>query len=229
MIKPDLFLLHYAGGNIYSFNFIKPYLKRYYNLIPLELPGRGKRIREKLLFDEDLAVEDILNQMLNHLSDNPFLVWGHSMGAKLGFLVINELEKRKLAPLGFLATGNPGPNIKSGTQRYDLPKQEFISELKTLGGIGDEVIENEDLFNFFEPIIRADFEIVEKESSLSNNVKISTPIFACMGDEEEHCDKIENWQQYTTNRITSRLLKGNHFFIYDHVEEIVKLIRRCSK
>lgn len=228
MLKPDLFLLHYAGGNVYSYNFITPYLKERFNIIPIELPGRGKRIREKLLFDKDLAVNDVLNQILNNLNSKPFLIYGHSMGASLGLSVINELEKRGLFPLCFVATGNPGPNIKNDRQRFDLPKEEFISELKILGGIENEVIENEQLFSFFEPVLRADFEIVEKKSGLSNDLKISTPIYACMGDKEKYCNQIQNWEQYTSNSFKSRIFKGNHFFIYDHAEEIAKIIGECS-
>ena len=94
MSKPDLFLLHYAGGNVYSFNFIKPYLNGQFNFIPIELPGRGKRMREDLLFNKDLAVKDVLNQILENLNSNPFLIYGHSMGASIGFSVINELEEK---------------------------------------------------------------------------------------------------------------------------------------
>lgn len=229
MLKPDLFLLHYAGGNVYSYNFITPYLKERFNIIPIELPGRGRRIREKLLFDKDLAVNDMLNQILNNLNSKPFLIYGHSMGASLGLYVINELEKRKLFPSYFVATGYPGPNMKNDRQRFDLPKEEFVSELKILGGIENEIIDNEQLFSFFEPILRADFEIVEKENSLSNDVKISTPIYACMGDKEKDCNQIRNWKLYTSNSFESRLFKGNHFFIYDHAEEIAKIIRQCSE
>ncbi|UNY98301.1 alpha/beta fold hydrolase [Zhouia spongiae] len=225
MLKPDLILLHYAGGNVYSFNFIMPYLEKKFNIIPIELPGRGKRIKEKLLFDKNLAVRDVLNQILDNIGSNQFIIYGHSMGASLGFSVISELEKRKFYPLCFVASGNPGPNIKNDIQRYDLPKEKFISELKLLGGIENEIIENKQLFDFFEPILRADFEIVEKESDLNGEIKISTPIYALMGDKEKFCCSIQNWKNYTTSNFKYKLLSGNHFFIYDHPKEIAEFIK----
>jgi len=227
--KPNLFLLHYAGGNFYSYNFIKPYLNGQFNFIPIELPGRGKRMREKLLFDKDLAVADVLSQILKNMNSNPFLIFGHSMGAYLGFQVVEELEKRNLSPLCFIASGNPGPNIKNDKQRYDLPKDEFISELKILGGTENEILKDDELFEFFEPVIRADFEVVEKEIGNVIDSKISTPIFACMGDKEKFCDQIQNWRQHTTGSFRSKLFEGNHFFIHNHAQEIAKLIRQCAE
>jgi len=227
--KPDLFLLHYAGGNYYSYNFLKPHLRDQFNFIPIELPGRGKRRSEELLFDKDSAVKDVLNQILKNMNSNPFLIYGHSMGALIGFSVVEELEKRNLFPLHFVTSGNPGPNIYSGKQRFALPKEEFISELKILGGMEPEIIENDELFSFFEPVIRADFEIVEKQNNQENNQKISTPIYACMGADEEFCSHIENWRQYTSGGFKSRLFKGDHFFILNHEQEIAEIIKECSE
>ena len=110
-----------------------------------------------------------------------------------------------------------------------MPKEEFISELKILGGAENEFLEDDELFSFFEPMIRADFEIVEKESDLDIGTKISTPIYACMGDEEKFCDQIQNWRKYTSSGFRSRLFKGNHFFIYNHAQEIAKIIKQCSE
>jgi surfactin synthase thioesterase subunit len=58
--KAQLFLLHFAGGNIYSFNTITPGLKNL-EVIPLELPGRGRRMQKGLLKDFDLAANDFFH------------------------------------------------------------------------------------------------------------------------------------------------------------------------
>ncbi len=52
MKKTQLFLLHFAGGNYYSFRFMFPQLNEF-EIIPVELPGRGKRMKENLLKDFD--------------------------------------------------------------------------------------------------------------------------------------------------------------------------------
>jgi external thioesterase TEII len=227
MQQIDLFLLHFAGGNIYSYNFLRPHLTGMFNFIPIELPGRGKRLHEELVRDKDKAVQDLLGQIQNRVHSNPFILYGHSMGAYLGYFIVKALEEQNRQPLCFVVTGNSGPSIKKHKQRYDLPKEKFIKELKILGGTDDEVFNNHDLFNFFEPVLRADFEIVERDSLTPIHHKISTPIYACMGTEEEYNDQVENWRNYTTNYFESELLDGNHFFIYKHPYKISKVIRQC--
>ena len=225
MKKPDLFLLHFAGGNVYSFNFLKPYLEDKFNFVPIELPGRGNRIDEKLLFGKEKAIDDIVEQILKKIKAERFIIYGHSMGANLGFLVINQLEKLGKKPLGFIATGNPGPNIITIKKRYLLPKKAFIKELQNLGGINDKVIESEELFDFLEPMLRADFELIEKNDNEVKKIKINCPIYACMGEDERYSDQIENWKFYTNNHFSSKLFPGGHFFINDYPMEITRIIK----
>src|ERR1043166_8245649 len=86
MKKPQLFLLHFAGGNCYSFQFMMPLL-RDFEVVSLELPGRGKRINEPLVTNFDLAANDILRQLRQKLASSSFLIYGHSMGAYLALRV----------------------------------------------------------------------------------------------------------------------------------------------
>lgn len=227
MQQVDIFLLHFAGGNIYSYNFLKPHLPGMFNFIPVELPGRGNRLQEALIRDKDKAVQDLLSQILIRINSNPFILYGHSMGAYLGYFIVKALEELNKQPLCFIATGNPGPNIKKHKEKYDLPKEEFITELKSLGGTKNEVFESDELFNFFEPVLRADFEIVERGSHPPMDQKISTPIYAYMGTDEEHIDQLTNWRNYTTSYFESELFDGDHFFIYKHPYKISKVFRQC--
>src|SRR5687768_7922731 len=98
MQKTRLFLLHFGGGNRYSFQFLKPHLVDHFEFLPLELPGRGRRMNEPLLVDDALAVKDYVNQ-INGLRDNAaFVIYGHSMGASLGLRVTKELENLGIPP-----------------------------------------------------------------------------------------------------------------------------------
>src|SRR5262249_8544650 len=110
MKRPQLFLLHFAGGNCYSFQFIMPLLQRF-EIIPLELPGRGRRMKESLLKDFDLAAQDIYHQLTGKLTSASFIIYGHSMGAYLALRVANMLEKAGKFPAFVIVSGNAGPGI----------------------------------------------------------------------------------------------------------------------
>ncbi|HET8963096.1 MAG TPA: alpha/beta fold hydrolase [Chitinophagales bacterium] len=227
MQKPQLFLLHFAGGNCHSFNFMIPLLKEFH-VVSLELPGRGKRINEALLIDFDLAAKDIYEQIVNKLTSSNFLIYGHSMGAYLALKATHMLEKQNIFPSYVIVSGNPGPGIKNTKERYLLPDEEFIQELKNLGGIPKEVFENTELLDFCVPILRADFQIAET-NVLSIESIVNTPIYAMMGNQENEAGRISNWGRFTSSQFNFEILEGDHFFIHKNSLKIAHIIKNCYK
>ena len=216
-------MLHFAGGNCYSFQFLAPFLKDF-DVIPLELPGRGRRIREDLLNNFAMAADDIFRQMCSKLDSRDFLIYGHSMGAYLALHVSQMLEKAGKTPVCLIVSGNAGPGIQGDKKRYLLDKQSFIDELKHLGGISTELLEYEEFFNVFEPVLRADFEIAERDE-LDDEVPVNAPLYALMGSLEERKDKISNWGKFTRSDFKYDILEGDHFFIHHHPRKIAQIIR----
>ncbi len=224
MKKAQLFLLHYAGGNGYSFQFMRSHLKDF-EVIPLELPGRGKRMRETLLVDFDAAALDLYQQLVMKLTGNDFLIYGHSMGAYLALRITNMLEKANYFPQSIIVSGNPGPGVCENKKRYLLQKDEFLKELGALGGVSPELLSNDELLEIITPILRADFQIAE-ENGLDNEPAIQAPVFAIMGDQEEYIDQISNWKKFTRSEFDFTIMTGGHFFIFDHGSDVARMIWR---
>ncbi len=230
----QFFFLHFAGGNCYSFDFL---IKEFhsstdkFDFFPLELPGRGNRFDEPLLEDKGEAIDDYLNQIKSKRNGQPYIIYGHSMGATLGLSLVKKMEEIKDAPILFVATGNPGPGVKSNKaleghkrKRHLLNDEEFKEELRTLGGVPEVILTNNETFSFFSKILRSDFKLLEEEEDYQNDVVINTPIIALMGDEENASDQITNWRKFTTSHAKYQVLRGNHFFIYTNARLIVSMI-----
>jgi external thioesterase TEII len=219
------FFLHFAGGNSYSFNFLKPFVPKNFDFHVIELPGRGKRSNEKLLSVESEAIDDLLNQINSLRNDKPYIIFGHSMGAHLGLRVTKKMEELGDYPKQLIVAGNAGPGTGDEDKYRSTMNDEVLKEeLLSLGGVPNEILENEELFSFFSKIMRSDFKILEEGEPLDADFKVSTPIVAVMGDKEETADDIENWRNFTSSTFKSYLLSGNHFFIHDHPAELVKII-----
>ena len=223
MAKPQLFLLHFAGGNCYSYKEMSVLLEDF-EVISLELPGRGRRMDEALIKDFELAAADLYQQLISRLNSGRFAIYGHSMGAILALKVTELLEKAGKIPVCLFVSGNPGPGIKENRRRYKLSSDAFIEELKLLGGLPDLFLSNKELMDFFEPILRADFEIAE-ENGLKEGISVSCPLFAMMGIDEEHAEDISNWSSFTGSVFNCEVLEGGHFFILDHCQRIADIIK----
>jgi external thioesterase TEII len=227
MNKPQLFLLHFAGGNRYSFQFMMPYLKAF-NVIPLELPGRGKRMNEALIKDYRNAVKDYFLQITNLRNSADYVIYGHSMGATLGLLVTKLLEEEGRPPRSLIVSGTAGPGCELDVlNRYKMNRADLIEELKKLGGSDDEFYRHEELLDFYEPIIRADFEVLEKEK-IDLEGLLSVPIHAVMGSKEKEVERIANWKRFTRGASKLAVLEGGHFFIQEKPGQMAEIIHSAT-
>jgi external thioesterase TEII len=225
MNKPKLFFLHFAGGNCYSYQFMLPHLDEF-DVIFLELPGRGKRMMEDLVKDYSTAVADYYDQIVKRINGVGFVIYGHSMGATLGWGVTKKLEENNIFPVSLIVSGNAGPGVgEQRSHRHTLPENLFVEELRKLGGAPEDLYENKELFEFFEPILRADFEVLEKEEIVFEGT-LKTPVYALMGKQEENARHIENWKNYVASSFSSQLMEGDHFFIHKHPQSIASIIKK---
>jgi surfactin synthase thioesterase subunit len=148
------------------------------------------------------------------------------MGAILAYLVAKKIREQGLhEPLHLFLSGCNAPSAtRDEPMRYLMPKEKFIQKIKEYGGSPDEILNSEELMNFFEPILRKDFEAVETyqyKASLPLNVPIT--IFIGKEDQTKE-DKVEKWQEETTATMNVFQFSGRHFFIFDHAKEIIHKI-----
>lgn len=224
--RKQLFVLHFAGGNRYSLRFIEPYLKDYFELFFLELPGRGKRIDENLVHNIDEAIHDYYTQIRALRNNEAYCIYGHSLGGLLSFWVALEMEKVADPALNIIASGSTPPSFKTLKKRHLMNDDLLKKELMQIGGMEKEVLENKELFNFFSPIIRADFQMIDEYEYLEKDIKISSDIYVVMGDQEESVTAIKDWGYFTSKQIECTILPGGHFFIYDQIQELSKIIKK---
>ena len=98
----------FAGGNKYSFN---NYFPINYNTTRLEYPGRGLRNKEDLIENIYELINDLLPQFQKEIDVcDDYIIYGHSMGALVGYLICTELEKLGLKlPVKLVVSGAKPP------------------------------------------------------------------------------------------------------------------------
>lgn len=225
----NVFCLPFAGGNKYSYREYKERAPSSINFINLEYPGRGARIRESLLSGTDEIVNDLYKIILPKISEGDYAIYGHSLGGLLSYLLTKKLiENGHKPPVHLFISGTTGPSSTSRIEkkRHLLPKPEFIQELKDLKGMPDEILESDELLDYYEPILRSDFRASENyvhESSPPLNI----PITVITGIEEDMEESdIKLWQNETNHVVDYHRFPGYHFFIFQYVNEIIQIITR---
>jgi surfactin synthase thioesterase subunit len=221
----NLFCLPFAGGNQYSFRELRSVLPASVNLIPLDYPGRGARMRESMVDSIEGMMTDAFDFMKPRL-DKPYAVYGHSMGAAIAFELLHRINKDGLPmPLHLFVSGRPAPSSPRKREKIShLPSPMFRSKIKELGGSPDEVLNNEALMELFEPILRNDFHAHENYE-YRHTEKLSIPLTAMYGDGEDFPDEdVEAWSTETSARSRIIRFEGDHFFIFRYWKDIAGII-----
>ncbi|MFA4979467.1 Surfactin synthase thioesterase subunit [compost metagenome] len=209
----NLLCLPFAGGSKYSYLPIKPYIEGNVNMITLDLPGRGSRIDENLLDNIDDMVADIFHQFSPYYQGR-YAVFGHSMGALLAYLLVRRIISQGLpAPYCLIVAGREAPILNRQIDTtYLLPKEEFLTRIKALQGIPEEVYQDDVLMDFFEPILRADFCAVETYLHAQYE-PLNIPIHVVKGTNENFSvEDALGWRNETCGAFTFEQIEGGHFF-----------------
>jgi surfactin synthase thioesterase subunit len=184
---------------------------------------------EPLISEMDALVEDLYRQVKDIANRERYAIYGHSLGGLAAYLLtLKLLENDHRKPEHVFITGTTAPSSTSRTEkkRSLLPKQEFIQEVKELGGMPDEILESEDMLNFLEPILRNDFGASERYLYEEGAV-LDIPITVITGSEEDmEKEDILLWQQESCLPVDFRQLPGGHFFIMEHANKLVEIISK---
>ena len=222
-----LFCLPYAGGSTATYYPWADELSSQIEVCPIQLPGRGHRLREQP-FAELPSLVSVLADVLYPYIDRPFAIFGHSMGSFIAFELAQRLRSQYASqPVALFVSGRRPVHLP---ERYkhirELPEQEFLQALHRRYGMLEHVLKNKDLTDVFSPILRADFSICETYQ-YSTDEPFSCPIFAYGGisDRDVQAQELADWRRYTKNIFKMHMVPGGHFFIETHQSSFFNAFR----
>lgn len=211
----------YAGASPYLFKDWPEMLAPDFEVVTIELPGHGIRIKEKP-FDVAFDVANRLASELEKLSDKPLIFMGHSGGAILAFETSRILFKKGISIYHLFALASRAPHQKLiDPPRYNLPKEQFLSRVNEFGGLSDELLNNEDVLEMMIPAMRADEKLAENYLYIDELNIFSFPITAYGGKEDIiKQSELEKWKELCTVNFECELFEGGHFFLQEQ-EDVV--------
>ena len=228
--KPRLIVLPFAGGNSYSYKDLFPKWETNYDIICPEIPGRGLLAGEPLLGDLHEITDFIYSQWITPQNlTKKYVLYGHSMGALLAYLLLQKINQNQLPlPAHVIVSGRTGPSIPKEEILHSLPSSDFWEKLQKLGGIPELILSEKELREYFEPILRSDFKAVETYS-YTPVPPIDANITVMYGSEENmKSESLLTWEKESTRPVNFIEMPGNHFFIYENIDEITSCFSEIS-
>lgn len=210
-----LLCFSYAGAGANVFAPWKDLLGTDIDLIACQLPGRESRFRDPP-FQRMSDALDELEPALAPLIDQPYAMFGHSMGALLAFELTRRIEAAGLRrPERLIVSGRRAPDLPSEPIHFaDQCDEEFVGELRRMGGTPQELLDNPDILAALLPMIRADFRVCESYT-YAPGAKLATPItaYGAHGDCDVGLEGVKGWSRFSIRPFTHRMFGGSHFFL----------------
>ena len=217
-VRIPLYCLPYAGSSASVYVRWKRRLPSWIEVIPVELPGRGRRMAEPL----EVTLPALLDRIVGDVRPEPgqpFAVFGHSLGAIIAFELAVRLEEQGRTPSLVFASGTGSPAARD-RERFAALKtdSELRAELERLDGTPAHVLADPELMELTLPVLRADFQLAASYAGTPGRT-LKAPLVALGGssDPTTSSEAIAGWRDQTRGDFAMHMLPGSHFFI--HAEE----------
>ena len=199
-------------------------------VLAVQLPGRGARLKEPPYRHMTPLIADLVEAVRPKL-DVPFAIFGHSLGAFVGFELTRALRQAgDPAPVGLFVSARSAPQLPPLPPRtepiHQLPPAQFFSALEKRYGLADRTLQDPDMAAMMYPALRADMEIIET-AEYAHEEPLTSRIMACGGlqDLTINRESLEAWRAQTSQGFSSHMLNGNHFYLMSDPFPLVKLVR----
>jgi medium-chain acyl-[acyl-carrier-protein] hydrolase len=223
-----LFCFPYAGGTASVYREWPTLLPPTVQVVPVELPGRSRRICETAFVSLPALIET-LGEVLPPYLDVPFAFFGHSMGASIAFEMARFLRRKyRKSPELLVVSGRHAPQIPNEKPAiYNLPTAELVRELTRLQGTPREVIQSRELMELMIPLLRADFQLTQTYEYLPEAPLESALVaFGGTADPEVTTDGLLPWASQTRRRFALHMFPGDHFFLRTSQPLLLEVLAR---
>ena len=210
-----LFCFPHAGGGAAIYRLWPDNFPSDINVCRVQLPGRERRLAEAP-FTRLSDLVDALAPVLRPYMDIPFAVFGHSMGAVIGFALAHELRTLYgVNPAHLFVASHRAPQLPQPDPIHQLQDDRLLAALRQrYDGIPAVAQQNEELMELILPVLRADLELCE--TYVYKDVEpLDCPISALGGqqDDEVSCEDLSAWHTHTKAEFSKKVFPGGHLFL----------------
>ena len=190
--------------------------------IAVQYPGRGGT-HDLASFTSIPDLADQVCQMISPLdqSDGRVAFFGYSMGGLVAFEVARRFDAASNPVAALFVSACAAPGL-IGFEYIPDSDRGLLNAVSEMTGVNPEFLADEEFAAKILPTLRGLKAITNYECP--PDATVSCPIYAFLGDDDEIAtyEKVAPWSQRTTSEFTARVFPGHHFFLNDHLDELVR-------
>jgi surfactin synthase thioesterase subunit len=228
--RTTLLCVPFAGAGASFFHPWRELSAGRWQVMPIELPGRERRLLEEPYNNVVEAAKNEIDGIAEALGKGARVVlFGHSMGAVLGYELVHLLSARGVHVERLVVSGSPGPWTQRTTRATGLPEEEFLARIEEFAGSRHEALDDPEMRELILPALRADCEMHENYVP-STDEPVSVPICSLRGEFDSLVseEEAQEWRNATTGEFTFVEFPGDHMYLVDGAPGVLDLIEAQS-
>jgi surfactin synthase thioesterase subunit len=223
--RGTLVCLPHAGGSASFFFPVSNALRTAYDVLAVQYPGRQDRRAEPCLATVEELADHLAPLLLPLAEREPMTLFGHSMGATLGFEVALRLEAAGATPSALFASGRRAPSRPRDERVHERDDAGLLAEVRALSGTNTDLLGDDEVVRMILPALRADYRAAETYR-YRPGPPLSCPITALVGDDDPKVtvDEAMSWCDHTTAEFAHRVFPGGHFYLIPCATEVIGVL-----
>ncbi|MBQ0891361.1 thioesterase [Streptomyces sp. RM72] len=215
-----LFCLHHAGGAASWFRDWQARLGPEVQVLPVQLPGRERRVQEPRVRDMDVLVRELDRELDPYLSqpEVPYALYGHSMGALVAYrLARHRAAEGRSMPVVLLAGAHPAPQRPQRLREVpEVSEGELVEWLVGIGGLSRQLLHHSEWLRWALSLVRDDLALcASHDPGDVDRLPLPLHVFTGHDDPLVTAGDAEAWAELTSVSCDVHRLPGGHFFPRD--------------
>ncbi len=157
-----LYVVPHAGAGAASVHALLGALSGPFDAHAVRLPGRESRVRDPFLLDLDLLTAELAREVVRHAGGDSPVLYGHCGGATIAWETARRLQAEHGLDVGLAVSSHPAPGITPREPSWTLPREAFLAQVRADGYLPDGLVAHDEIMAIYEPILRADYQLIEK-------------------------------------------------------------------
>ncbi|MFJ8112764.1 thioesterase II family protein [Streptomyces sp. NPDC096132] len=231
-VRTTLVCLPFAGAGA---SFFRPWQRvagERLTILPLQLPGRERRIDEDPYTDVRTATEGLYGELRAALAADPasphrIALFGHSLGAVLAYELAHRLAAAPDGPelVRLFVSGSPQPAEQRTRRATGLPDDAFLARVNEFAGYTHEALDDPEMRELILPTLRADVEMHENYTP-STDLALPVPLTVLRGSHDELVsrDEAAAWAKVAGADFRSVELSGGHMYLTESAADLLDVV-----
>lgn len=214
----------HAGGSAVAFSRLSSCLPPGIELLAVQYPGRLERRADPSAPDISALAEESARAMLQ-FGDRPLALFGHSMGSLVALEAARMIAGQHPLLRLFASAARPPSRDWAVADVDTLDDTALVADLRRLGGVPEEVLEDEELRGEVLRVLRADYRLVRRYRPGATD-PLPVPITVMFGDTDpvNALGTAWGWARHTRLSCGVEVLPGGHFYINDQLSAVAAII-----